>query len=143
MDKQTLRDYREMQIEIDTLEKRILLMQNRISSPKYQKFLSEKNYAQDFNKLDGTIKNLILDMEEKCSSINNLLENSKTKIQEIEQVIEKLDPLERTVITLYYIDCISQDRKVRTWNDVAKLIVYSLRRTQDIHKNAIEKLSVM
>jgi DNA-directed RNA polymerase specialized sigma subunit len=163
LNKEKLRNYRNMQIEINLMENRILAMQTKMNSPKYRA-LNEMRSANGGNsespnenvlkneeanrtgasgeiaELNKALNFLISDIEDKCQTINRLLSKCKKQVKDFEKKLERLDSLDRTVVTLYYIDCIKKNGEARTWNDVANMISYSLRRTQDIHKRAIEQL---
>jgi len=52
---------------------------------------------------------------------------------EIEKAIDRLDPIERRLIRLRYIDC-------NDWDDICDEIVYSERQMFNIHGIALEKL---
>ena len=61
-------------------------------------------------------------------------EKELTKAMEnIERAIEVLDPLERTIVRLYYI-------KGLTWEEVAVEMSYSWRHVHRLHSAALEKL---
>ncbi len=102
--------------------------------------IQKNNEHLELSETFMTLKN---DMEYKCVAINQLIALRRGQMTEINEKLEVLDPIDRTVISLYYIDCIKKNGKARTWNDVANDISYSLRRTQDIHKRALKKLSVI
>ncbi len=54
-------------------------------------------------------------------------------IMEIEKVLDVLEPRERTLIRLYYIEGL-------TWEDVCIEMSYSWRQIHYMHKDALEKL---
>ena len=141
MNKDDLKKYREMQMEIRTMETRLHSKQKKLDSPRYKQLLLELNKTDNLDNADKSLKLLLNDIEENCNKINRLISERKNRNEELERKLEELDPLDRTVITLYYIDCMNKYGEVNTWNDVADAISYSLRRTQDIHKRALEKIS--
>lgn len=126
MTKKQLRDYRDIKLEKDELERKIAAMEygpgglrmdgmprsGKISDPTGQQGLDHAEVLEMYKRKVAELDKAIL---------------------EVETAIECLEPRERTLIRLYYIDGL-------TWEEVCVEMCYSWRQVHRIHAVALEKL---
>lgn len=130
MTKERLRSYRALQLERDKLLRDIKELEVKLYGPTGQRLDgmprggSGNNDALD-NLLDKKSK-LERQYWEKVTALTE-------EIEAIESAIERLDPRERTLIRLYYINGL-------TWEQVAVEMSYSWRQVHNIHGKALEQL---
>ena len=130
MTKEQLQAYSDIKEERDHLAQKINEMEEVMCCPRSQRL--------DGMPRGGSVENY--KREEQIDRKAKLLELYKKKQAElddlllaIEQAIEKLEPRERRLIRLHYIDG-------RTWEQVAVAMNYSWRQVHRIHGDALEKL---
>lgn len=130
MTKERLRSYRALQLERDKLLRDIKELEVKLYGPTGQRLDgmprggSGSNDALD-NLLDKKSK-LERQYWEKVTALTE-------EIEAIESAIERLEPRERTLIRLYYINGL-------TWEQVAVEMSYSWRQVHNIHGKALEQL---
>lgn len=107
MTKEELRQYRSIKLEIRQLQRRINEMERRVDTVTYTQSLRDLY----LNKLQGLVE---------CQ-------------MNIEKAIETLDPIEREVMRLRYIDGAD-------WTEVAATINYEWTQTHRIHARALAKI---
>ena len=130
MTKEQLKEYRDLKRERDDLDRRIVELEAAMYGPRSQRL--------DGMPRSGTGENYV--QEERMDNKNELLALYKAKEAElnekllvIERAIEKLEPRERRLVRLHYIDGL-------TWEQVAVEMVYSWRQVHRIHGDALSKL---
>ena len=130
MTKVQLRSYRHIKIEKDNLDRTIKELEEVIYSPR----IAQNDGLPHGSSSSGSI------VERAAIKHAELLERYQRKTIElaaamlaIEEAIEVLDPTERMLMRLYYIDGL-------TWEEVSYEINYSWRQVHRIHRRALEKL---
>ena len=130
MTKVQLRSYRHIKIEKDNLDRTIKELEEVIYSPR----IAQNDGQPHGSSSSGSI------VERAAIKHAELLERYQRKTIElaaamlaIEEAIEVLDPTERMLMRLYYIDGL-------TWEEVSYEINYSWRQVHRIHRRALEKL---
>lgn len=133
MTKEQLKAYVELRRERDDLARRIEEIELERYSPRSQRL--------DGMPRGGSGENYVL--EDRMDREDKLLELYRRKKAEldaallvIEEAIEVLDPRERRLIRLHYIDGL-------TWEQVAVQMAYSWTQVHRIHGKALEKLKEM
>ena len=130
MTKAQLKTYRAIKQERDDIQRRREDLEAAMYGPRSQRL--------DGMPRGGSGANDIL--EERIDRKDELLamylakeEELDTALFAIEQAIEKLDPTQRTLVRLHYIDGL-------TWEQVAVAIDYSWSQTHRIHSAALKRL---
>lgn len=130
MTKEQLKTYRDIKKEHDHLAQKIIQLKLEMYGPRSQRM--------DGMPRSGPGENYVL--EERMDQKTELLQLLKEKAQElveamevIEHAIEKLEPRERHLVRLHYIDGL-------TWEQVAVEMGYSWRQVHRIHGDALAKL---
>lgn len=107
MTKEQLRQYRSMKIEICQLEERIINLEMMGHNDDITQPLRDKYREKLQSLIDGQLK--------------------------IEEAIESLDPIERELMRLRYIDGAE-------WTDIMEVIHYEWTNTHRIHSRALNKI---
>lgn len=130
MTKEQLRQYINIKREKEQLEQYLEELETLMASPRAQTV-----DGMPFNTSKGESSVEILAI--KHLEIKNLYRAKVKELTEalcaIEKAIETLEPLERTLMRLRYIDG-------HKWEEVAVAIAYSWQQTHRLHKSALEKL---
>lgn len=96
-----------------------------------------RNYRQmkaELSDIDRLVKRLNdLKLPELTEIYGEKIENLKTRLKRIEDAIAELEPVERRLMRLRYIDGLE-------WHQVAVRISYSWQQTHRIHARALIKL---
>jgi RNA polymerase sigma factor (sigma-70 family) len=129
MTKEQLKQFRSIKQERDTLLELLTKLDMTISgigSPSFEAMphgneVVSKVETQAIRRMELTAR-----YEAKVAELTDAL-------QRIETAIESLQPRERTLIRLYYIDGL-------TWEEVAVKMNYTWRHTHRIHSNALNRL---
>lgn len=126
MTKATLRTYRDIKRERDRLEAMVRTIEYGLTGIKMDG-MPRSGKVSDPTGAQAVQHTQVLDLyQQKVAELNKAL-------IEIEQAIECLDPRERTLIRLYYIEGF-------TWEEVCVAMSYSWRQIHYIHKKTLEKL---
>ncbi len=131
MDKATLRNYRAMELELTQLEELIARVEARIVEPKTAKLSAMpkgKGLASD------SVSANIAQLEALRELYNERWDRIIDSRKEIENAIDGLEPIERTIMRYRYIDGLS-------WNQTAKKMGYSSQHIKNKHGRAIKKLT--
>lgn len=130
MNKERLKAYKAMNRELQDLRRRIVNLDETLQSPRSQRL--------DGMPRGGSGENYV--REERLDDKAELLELYKAKEAElaaellaIEQAIDSLEPRERLLIRLHYIDG-------QTWEQVCISMTYSWAQVHRIHGAALERL---
>lgn len=130
MTKEELRAYRGIKLERDKLRGIIKDLEAVMYNPRAQRLDGMPRSGSGARSGVESIAIRHADLLETC----HRKEKELTKAMEnIERAIEVLDPLERTIVRLYYI-------KGLTWEEVAVEMSYSWRHVHRLHSAALEKL---
>lgn len=130
MTKEQLKAYRDMKKEKDDLEQRIEALNAQLYGMRAQRLDgmprggSGENYGTEI--LIQTKDNLLALLRGKKLTLG-------AQLVKIERAIEKLEPRERHLVRLHYIDGL-------TWEQVAVEMDYSWRQVHRIHGDALAKL---
>lgn len=126
-----LRSYRTKKLEADHLDRLIQKLEAEIYNPKTTRF----------DKIPGSVHGAGSPTERLAIKHVDLLDKYRAMRDEllaeqlqIEEAIETLDEIERTLMRLYYIEGL-------VWEEVAVAINYSWRQTHNLHGRALDKLS--
>jgi len=127
LDKAELRQYRDLMLEAKELAEEIEQLRYRAQSRQWPDGQPRGNYAGD--KMSGIVA--------KVADLSNLLEAKKESLlyrrRLIEEAIDKLEPIERRLIRLRYVQGLS-------WEKVCVDINYSWQHTHRLHAAALAKL---
>lgn len=130
MTKEQLRQYQYIKQEKEQLEQYLEELETLMTSPRAQ---SLDGMPFSPSKGESVVEILAI----KHLDIKNLYRVKVKELAEalcaIEKAIETLEPLERTLMRLRYIDGLK-------WEEVAVAIDYSWQQTHRLHKSALEKL---
>ena len=130
MTKERLKTYRELKKERDDIARRIKEIEDAMYCPRSQRLDgmprggSGENYIRE-EQVD-TKYALLAAYQKKGAELDR-------KLLVIEQAIEELEPRERWLVRLHYIDGL-------TWEQVAVEMDYSWRQVHRIHSDALDKL---
>ena len=130
MTEQDLKNYSNIKKELKQINERIQELEHAkhsISSPIWSDMPTGGH--GDHDKIGLMLIRIEEQTEMYWDKYNNLLELQN----DIETSIEKLDPIERTVIRYKYFEG-------KTFEDIADIINYSFMTVRRIHKRSIEKL---
>lgn len=130
MTKEQLRQYINIKREKEQLEQYLEELETLMTSPRAQTL-----DGMPFNPSKG--ESIVELLAIKHLEIKNLYRAKVKELAEalcaIEKAIETLEPLERTLMRLRYIEG-------HKWEEVAVAIDYSWQQTHRLHKSALEKL---
>ena len=126
MTKATLRAYRDIKQERDRLEKMVAALDYGLTG------INMDGLPRSGKVSDPTGNQAVEHTQVRDLYLQKVAELNKALI-EVEQAIECLDPRERTLIRLYYIEGF-------TWEEVCVAMSYSWRQIHYIHKKTREKL---
>ena len=130
MDKKTLKNYQDMETELDNLGELIERIEARIIEAKTSKLSQEpKGQGVAADMIGANIARLesYLDMYiKRC-------EDLRDAIWEIEKTIDRLAPRERTLIRCKYIEGME-------WEDIGKKLKCSPRQAKRLHGGILENL---
>lgn len=126
MTKATLRAYRDIKQERDRLEKMVAALDYGLTG------INMDGLPRSGKVSDPTGNQAVEHTQVRDLYLQKVAELNKALI-EVEQAIECLDPRERTLIRLYYIEGF-------TWEEVCVAMSYSWRQIHYIHKKTLEKL---
>ena len=126
MTKATLRAYRDIKRERDRLEKMVAALDYGLTG------INMDGLPRSGKVSDPTGNQAVEHTQVRDLYLQKVAELNKALI-EVEQAIECLDPRERTLIRLYYIEGL-------TWEEVCVAMSYSWRQIHYIHKKTLEKL---
>ena len=126
MTKARLRAYRDLKLERDHLEAMVAALEYGLSG------INMDGMPRSGKISDPTGNQAIDHTQVKEMYLRKVAELDEALI-EIERVIECLDPLERTLIRLYYAEGL-------TWEEVCVAIHYEWAQTHRIHARALAKL---
>lgn len=130
MTKDQLRAYTQIKREKEQIERLIEELETLMTSPKIQRLDGMPHApSKGENPMDALV---IRHMDLLALYKAKLKELTEAQLQ-VEQAIESLDPLERSLMRLRYIDG-------RKWEEVAVAINYSWQQTHRLHAKALEKL---
>lgn len=131
MTKEELKQYGRIDNEILYIRDKIHELENKKSS--IGKVLTDNQVtgnSADNYKLIRIMEKIDKQVKKYWNKYDNLLE----QLNKIEEAIDKLDSLERTIMRLRYIDGLS-------WENVALKVEYSWPQLMRIHKNILIKIS--
>lgn len=131
MTKERLRAYRDLKIERDQLKSKIEELSAELYSPRSQQLdgMPHSGSKGDNAKLDAQI-----DRKDEVLKLYKQKEAALTAAMlEVEEAILVLEPRERTLIRLYYLEGL-------TWEQVAVKMSYSWRQVHRIHGKTLEIL---
>lgn len=128
--KKRLRNYKALLKEKKTLEKQIETVEATLLHPKIQRIKHTPSASGGGNAME--------DMAAKHLELLDLLhaknDHLLAEMLSIELAIERLDPDDRNLIRLYYINGL-------TWEEVCVSIGYSWSQTHRIHARALQRLA--
>ena len=126
MTKARLRAYRDLKLERDHLEAMVAALEYGLSG------INMDGMPRSGKISDPTGQQAINHTQVRDLYLQKVAELDKALI-EIEKAIEHLEPLERTLIRLYYAEGL-------TWEEVCVAIHYEWAQTHRIHARALSKL---
>lgn len=131
MTKEKLRSYRAIRKERDLLNEKIKELETELYDPRAQRI---DGMPRSGSNNDSTRREAQIDRKDELLALYREKERELTRaILEIEEIIDLLQPRERTLLRLYYIDGL-------TWEQVACEMNYSWRQVHRIHGEALKKL---
>lgn len=130
MTKEQLRKYGQLKKERDDIAERLARLEAEEPAPRTSRL--------DGMPRGGSGENYVLEAKmDREDELRQLYEEKKaqlnTQLLQIEKAIESLEPTERTILRLYYIDGL-------TWEEVAVEVGYSWSQTHRYHASALQKL---
>ncbi len=132
MTKERLKRYRNIKMETDQLRDQLKNLETAIYYPKIQQCTGMSSATSPDN---GQEKLIIRHLE-----LQEQLEQKLTDLMEeqiaVENAIDTLAPVERTLIRAHYIDG-------KTWENVCVLIGYEWAQIHRIHSQALRKLDTL
>jgi RNA polymerase sigma factor (sigma-70 family) len=129
--KEKLRSYRAIRKERDLLNEKIKELEVELYDPRAQRI---DGMPRSGSNNDSTRREAQIDRKDELLALYREKERELTRaILEIEEIIDLLQPRERTLLRLYYIDGL-------TWEQVACEMNYSWRQVHRIHGEALTKL---
>ena len=130
MTKEQLKAYRDLKQESEDLKLRIVTLERDMSSPRSPRLDGMPRGGSGEN-------NVLCEQIDKKDELLRLYQEIEAELNAqlfaIEIAIKKLEPRERRLIRLYYMDGL-------TWEKVAVAMDYSWRQVHRIHGEALEKL---
>lgn len=129
MTKERLRTYRALKLERDKLLNDIKELETTLYGPTGQRLDGMPRGGGNNDALDNLLDKKSKLERQYWEKVTALTE----EIEAIESAIERLEPRERTLIRLYYINGL-------TWEQVAVEMAYSWRQVHNIHGKALGQL---
>lgn len=130
MTEEKLKNYRILRMERDQLSRLIRLIQEELSSPPVQKAhvfpRSSRSRRGGFSELVAQRLTLSQQWEAKQHELAQ-------ELKEIEDAVQALPPLDRTLLRLHYLEG-------KTWDEVAEALHYSLRHIHRLRAASLKKL---
>ena len=130
MTKAQLREYKSLRLERDKLARLIVELEEVIYSPKAQQL---HGMPRNGSGALSPTENLALRHMELEAKYKEAVEKLTAQMVEIEDAIQVLEPRERTIIRLHYLQGL-------TWEQVAVETGYTWRHVQRLHGKALERL---
>ena len=130
MTKEQLRAYRGIKLERDNLEKMIATFERILRDPRNKPLsgMPKGKTGQSGQPESAAVKH-----EAVLARYRQKLDELAQALKDIEDVIEGLEPRERTLIRLYYAEGL-------TWEKVCHAMSYEWAQVHRIHSQALEKL---
>lgn len=134
MTKERLQRYRDLVREREQIEGKLEEIETKLYSPKAQQ-LTGMPFAppKPGSTLEATVTEYTEDLETLRHHYTRLLDKLTTEQLAIEQAIETLEPVARTLMRHRYIDG-------RKWEEVCVLMSYSWRQVHRLHASALIEL---
>lgn len=130
MIKDKLQQYRKLKTELDSIKLGILQLDDDLRSPR----------TTQLGKISGGTQNAVtpvdIKLDEKdrlCALYRRKKEQLDLELWQIEQVIQRMPPQERTLLRLYFL-------QGKTWEQVAEEMGYSVAHVYRLRKNALCQL---
>ncbi len=130
MTKEELRSYRSIKLEMDKLRGIIRNLEAVMYNPRGQRL---DGMPRSGSGTGSGVESIAIKHAELLEAYRRKEKELLEAMQKIEQAIDSLDPLERTLVRLYYIDGLK-------WEEVAVEMSYCWRQVHRIHAAALEKL---
>ncbi len=127
MDKQRLKQYRDLAAEAEELEEKIKELRGKAESRTWPDGMPHSNFAGD------RTASIVANIADMCSLLDTKQAELLTRLTEIEEAIEALEPVERRLIRLRYISCWE-------WEDICEAIGYAERQMFRLHATALRKI---
>ena len=128
--KEKLRSYGDRRHELRQLTRMLAELEARMTAPRVQALTGMPGgSSKDPDRLTG----LVAQAEELRSRYRRCIEELTAAQLEVEKLIEKLDPREREIFRLRYIDG-------ARWEDICAIMSYSWRQIHRAHSAALQKL---
>lgn len=131
MTKEELRTYRSLKLERDKLRNLIKNLEAVMYKPRVQRLDGMPRSGAFAG--SSVVENIAIKHADLLETYQQKETELLDAMQKIEQAIELLDPTERTIIRLYYVEGLK-------WEEVAVELCYSWRHVHRIHGVALEKL---
>lgn len=128
--KEDLKRYKEMKIELETIEDKLEYLKEKKTSIKSQIITDLPVSTQ--SELDR-LNTLLVEIEKVIKLYMKKQRKILKKMYKIEKSLDILEPLEKTVIRYVYFDN-------KRFEEISCKINYSYRTVRRIHKSAIDKL---
>lgn len=130
IDKNRLRAFRSMATEVRLIDETIKAMRETVGAKTTNLSSSAGGSDSDGTATERTVEKLLA-LEAKY---NKRKADYVDERQTIERAIEKLDPTQRALIRLYYMD-------LKTWEETAEALRFSTQHVHRIHAAALIELS--
>lgn len=130
MTKDDLKEYASIKKELKQIQFKLKELEERKTSIKSM-IISDMNVQTSHN--NNSIEDLLIKIEECIEEYNKKEIKLYNKQLEIENCINNLEPIERVVMRMRYIDGCK-------WEEIAYKINYEWRNTHYIHKKALKKI---
>ena len=130
MVKEKLRSYGDRRHELRQLTRMLAELEARITAPRAQALTGMPGST---SKDPDRLTDLVAQAEELRSRYRRCIEELTAAQLEVEKIIEKLEPREREIFRLRYIDGAK-------WEDICTIMSYSWRQIHRAHSAALQKL---
>lgn len=130
MTKDDLKQYVSIKKELEQIQFKLKELEERKTSIKSM-VISDMNVQTSHN--NNSIEDLIIKIEECIEEYSKKEIELYNKQLEIEKCINDLDPIERIVMRMRYMEG-------KKWEEIAYKIHYEWRQTHYIHKKALKKI---
>ena len=130
MTKDDLKEYTSIKKELKQIQFKLKELEERKTSIKSM-IISDMNVQTSHN--NNSIEDLLIKIEECIEEYNKKEIKLYNKQLEIENCINNLEPIERVVMRMRYIDGCK-------WEEICYKIHYEWRKTHYIHKEALKKI---
>lgn len=128
--KEKLKAYRNIKLERDRILLMVEELEAQMRSPRAQRL---DGMPRSGSTLTSAVESLVIKHTELLERYRQKAEELADAAGEIENAIEALQPRERTLIRLHYIQGM-------TWEEVCVAMTYSWRQVHRIHSKALEEL---